>query len=389
MKINFTKATIAALPNPESGKRVTYYDTKVRGLTIRITSSGVRSFNVFRKINGKPERVFIGHYPDMAIERARRKAEEINGVFAEGGHPKGVNQAAKKQLTLQAVLDEYLTNKRLKPKTEKSYRDWVEKYLEDWVTLPVADITGAMVVTRHSEIGKKHGEAQANGVMRVLRAVYNYCLVVYEEIVALNPVARLSRTRAWYKVPRRQTLIRRHELAAWYKAVIEYPNELSRDYFLLLLFCGLRAQEGARVKVSDIDIKARTLAIPDTKSSEPLLLPLSDYLVKMLKARLEETQGEFLFPARSQSGHIAEPKSAAKSISDTAGVRFTPHDLRRTFTTTAESLDISPYALKRLLNHSTDDDVTAGYIVRNVERLRKPMQQITDALLAAIGSPVT
>jgi hypothetical protein len=55
--------------------------------------------------------------------------------------------------------------------------------------------------------------------------------------------------------------------------------------------------------------------------------------------------------------------------------------LRRTFITIAESLDISAYALKRLLNHKMTNDVTAGYIVADVERLRKPMQLITDYIL--------
>jgi integrase len=64
---------------------------------------------------------------------------------------------------------------------------------------------------------------------------------------------------------------------------------------------------------------------------------------------------------------------------------FTIHDLRRTFTTTAESLNISAYALKRLLNHRMNHDVTSGYLVIDVERLRKPMQQITDYLLKSMG----
>ena len=32
-----------------------------------------------------------------------------------------------------------------------------------------------------------------------------------------------------------------------------------------------------------------------------------------------------------------------------------------------------------------NNDVTAGYIVTDVERLRKPMQQITDYLLKCMG----
>ena len=48
--------------------------------------------------------------------------------------------------------------------------------------------------------------------------------------------------------------------------------------------------------------------------------------------------------------------------------------------TVAESLDISAYALKRLANHKMTNDVTAGYIIGDAERLRAPMQRITDYL---------
>jgi hypothetical protein len=49
----------------------------------------------------------------------------------------------------------------------------------------------------------------------------------------------------------------------------------------------------------------------------------------------------------------------------------------------AESLDISAYAVKRLANHKMTNDVTAGYIIGDVERLRNPMQRITDFLVQA------
>jgi len=63
-----------------------------------------------------------------------------------------------------------------------------------------------------------------------------------------------------------------------------------------------------------------------------------------------------------------------------SGMTFTFHDLRRTFITIAESLDISMYSIKRLVNHKMGHDVTAGYIIPDAERLRAPMQKITDFL---------
>jgi hypothetical protein len=70
-------------------------------------------------------------------------------------------------------------------------------------------------------------------------------------------------------------------------------------------------------------------------------------------------------------------------VIEQSGVPFALHDLRRTFCTVAEGLDLSHYALKRLLNHRMAGDVTAGYIGKNIERLRDPMQRITSYLLSA------
>lgn len=44
--------------------------------------------------------------------------------------------------------------------------------------------------------------------------------------------------------------------------------------------------------------------------------------------------------------------------------------------------DTSPYAIKMLVNHSTPDrqDVTAGYITPELQRLREPMQRVSDQI---------
>jgi integrase len=71
--------------------------------------------------------------------------------------------------------------------------------------------------------------------------------------------------------------------------------------------------------------------------------------------------------------------------STNSGITFTPHDLRRTFATVAESHDLSWKTVKALLNHKMEDDVTAGYVVSDAERLRAAMQIITDTLKVYCG----
>ena len=157
------------------------------------------------------------------------------------------------------------------------------------------------------------------------------------------------------------------------------------DYLLLLLFTGLRRTEGMTLKWDAVDLAERTLLISDTKNREPLKLPLSDFVYAMLKEREERAESAYVFPGDGEYGHLIEPRKQMRKVTKASGVSFTLHDLRRTFITAAEGLDISMYAIKRLVNHKMTGDVTAGYIVPDAERLRVPMQQITDYLLRVGG----
>lgn len=107
---------------------------------------------------------------------------------------------------------------------------------------------------------------------------------------------------------------------------------------------------------------------------------MSDFIYDLLEGRSRQKTSEFIFPADSKTGYIYDPKKAVLKVAELSGVPFTLHDLRRTFATIAEGLDLPAYALKRLLNHKMNNDVTAGYIMRDVERLRKPMQRIANFL---------
>src|SRR5215211_6819433 len=120
IKINFTKKTLDTLPLPEQGKRLEVYDNKLRGLLIRVTSNGTKSFTVYRRVNGKPQRVKLGRYPDMSIEQARRNAQKRLSLMADGIDPVARSRAAKvSQVTLGEVFEAYLKAHDLKPGTVK------------------------------------------------------------------------------------------------------------------------------------------------------------------------------------------------------------------------------------------------------------------------------
>lgn len=390
--MRLTKSVIDKMEPPTDRDQIFYRDTDLKGFALRMTASGVKSFVVEKLISGKVRRITLGRYGELTVEQARKEAHKLLGKIATGIDPRAEKQATKlSTITLEEVFQDYLkARKELKPKTIYDYKNLIGRAFSEWKNKPLVSINKDKVAKKHSTLGEERGEAYANLSMRMLRALFNFAAGQYEDInghslITENPVKRLSQTRAWYRVKRRETYIKSHELESWYQAVVQLENETLRDFLLLVLFTGLRRQEAAKLQWSNIDLKAKTLTVLDTKNHQNHTLPLSSFLHELLENRLKYSKTDFVFPGGGKSGHLIEPRKQAAKVKKASGVTFTVHDLRRTFITIAESLDISAYAVKRLVNHKMNHDVTAGYIMNDTERLRTPMQQITNYLLKVMG----
>jgi hypothetical protein len=105
----------------------------------------------------------------------------------------------------------------------------------------------------------------------------------------------------------------------------------------------------------------------------------------MLVTRRAIGDAKYVFPADSASGYIAEPKFHFQQIADATRIRVSPHDLRRTYLTIAESCDLSEFVLRALANHSLGPNVTSKYVQMVAERLREPVQRVADKIKQLCG----
>ncbi|SFV76941.1 Phage related integrase [hydrothermal vent metagenome] len=397
---NLSVRILDKLPNAAKGKRDVYHDDKVKGLSVRVTSSGYKSFIVRKKKNGKDSLTTVGHYPTMTVEQARVKARSLLSLFDSGIIPKQREQEQQTQkITLRQVYLDYVKSRgtNLKENTKKGYESAYNNYLNQWSNTPIAEITRDMVEKKHRAITKQ-SPTRANTVMRQLRAYFNYAMGEYEDgsgnpIFIHNPVSRLSHIKAWNREKRKQTVIKTYDLKKWYDTVMELPQhqfnnkkpntaEVCRDLFLFILFTGLRRREASTLMWSNIDFKDHSLTIEDTKNHEAHSLPLTPFLLEVLERR--KSDSPYIFQGTTPDKPLNDPKKQLEKVRQISGVYFNLHDLRRTFITIAESLDINTYALKQLLNHKDQRDVTGGYIITDMERLREPMNKITDYILEQV-----
>lgn len=382
-KAKITKTFVDRVPYAEKGQ-VIYCDTELRGFYL-IVGKTAKTYVAQKDIRGRSIRYTIGRHHHFTPEQARTTAKDKLYLMSQDIDPHAEEKEQEATLiTLRKVLQNYQsTRKAMSDKTKREYTYYLHKYLPDWLDKPLVEIDKDMIVLRHTTIGESNGPYTANGTMRIVRALMNHANATYD-ICEINPVGYLSKIKAWYPEKRRRTYIKPHQLQPWWEAVNSLKNETQRDFLLFLLFTGLRRGEAASIQWQDIDFADKTFIIRRTKNGDPLTLPMGDFLFGLFQSRRQkDPNGTFVFPGPGKEGYLVEPKKSIYKVVGETGIKFTCHDLRRTFITIAESLDISSYALKRLINHRIND-VTGGYIILDAERLRSPVYKIEKFILGKV-----
>jgi integrase len=384
-----------------------YKDSSLSGFGLRITASK-KTFQVRRKRNGKDIRVKIGEYPAMNLKQAKDKAHKIFTDIENGINPNEQRKEHENQIvTLDSVFNAYLNSKTLKPVTIRGYKQVINSYLIDWKTKPLIKLNEDEVTNIHQQATKR-SKAQADLMARVLRAIFNFARYEYRGkdgvfLFTENPVKILSHKRQWNHVPRKQTRIRPTELKRYLAAVNEVRNNPEYDRFArsvcdaieFALFTGLRKQEVLDIEWQRVNLKDSYFWIDETKNGDPLELPITDTLRKILIRCWSERDesARYVFVSKISGTPIKEPKyvlekikCATKQDNESELVAHW-HDLRRTYATLAESIGVGGYTLKRLLNHRTrrTNDVTAGYVILSADELQEPAKRVEQSILEHAG----
>lgn len=291
---------------------------------------------------------------------------------------------------LSELLTFYLEKKTLKPKTIALYRRALQWGISDWMDIPIDRISKRMIADRHQELSNRNGPRGtgkdcANLTMRTLKSLMNFAIKRYEtddgvRLIKENPVVWVEFNRS----RRRKDIVQDHQLPAWFREVLRCDDPDCRDYLLVLLFMGFRRSEGRLLRWADLDFQAELITARDTKNGTDHILPMPQYINDLLSRRywyMKPEPKDYVFPGRHGRGALSDNYKGYQRLWEPMGFAFRPHALRRTFLTAGARLNLPPLTLKWLANHETDNDVTLGYVVRDPESLREPIEKISQRLL--------
>ena len=371
------------------------WDDKLTGFGVRVQPSGTKSFIVnYRPGDGgrkaPNKRIVIGRFGRITVDEARRKVQDLLGRVARGEDPADERTEARGVPTLAQAFEGYMAaNPNRAANTVRLYRQNLRVNLSDWLKRPLDRITRQDVEDRFNLITAKHGWAGANQTMSMLRSIYRRPCVDHESL--RNPVELWLAAGGRFNKMRRRRISTPAEVLPRWRAGIEALDlePAVRDIFLFGFYTGMRRGEIFSLRWERINLERRILRVDETKTGEPLELPITRQLAAIFERRLAETGSSgapakgWVFPSsRSGAGHVAGVGHFHGGISQAGGARFWFHGLRNAFITVAERDLMLPRSLtKRLVNHARPSDVTEGYAADwTVDQLRDPAQRIADRI---------
>jgi len=385
-KFKFTKTAFEKLSAPGY-----YYDTEVRGFCIRINKNRSITYYVYRRFRvgtgfeSKPQRVKLGFFPELPIEEARKRAEEINAEAARNDHPLRLQRAYRKSPTLaellQAYIEQHIKKKRkCITETERMFLRW----FGDWMNRKAMSITREDVEVRHSEIGETRGKYAANRALELMRAIFNKALD-WELIEGRNPAAKISQFAEFS----RERVLREDELEGFKQAIESEPNADLRDFIMLALYTGQRKANVLGMRWADIDFEGHTWRIPGEvmKNGQALTLALTERELEILRRRNQN--GEYVFPGTGKTGHFVEPKKGWKKLLERAGIEdLHIHDLRRSLASYMASTGANVALIKNALNHKDIQTTLNVYARTAKDAERKARDRAHEHMFGAQNKPI-
>src|SRR5262249_26989734 len=253
-----------------AGSRATYHDAKIRGLQLRVTPAGVKTFSVFRRVKGGgPERITVGTFPNTSIEKARKRAASINLAIEGGANPAEAKPADRSERTFAELFRDYLAQ-HAKPKKRTWEEDQTKYELHLAKSLgakKLSAIERSDLATIHSSMTRAGKPTTANRVLALVSSVFGWAnsYGLWEG----NPAKGVRRNAE----RKRDRFLQAAELPRFFKALNLEPNDTLRDYFLLSLLTGARRANVLAMKWREIDFDRAEWRIPRTKNNEPQTVP--------------------------------------------------------------------------------------------------------------------
>jgi integrase len=395
--MKLTERKIEKLATEHGRKDRLVFDDAQRGLAVRITASGGRTYLCQYTLHGHKWRVPLGSSSALSLSKAREAAAAIMGDVAKGRNPAFQRKEAaaterarrvRNRLTLRVLIEDWnrthLVGRRPSYAAEAvralhyAFADHLDDAAEDLDRTAVVRALDALAGRRKRKDGDG-GHKSKGGAITGRTAAYGraaFAWAVKRGALSVNPFADLPIAKS---VVKRERVLSDTEIAEIWRAAGDAASPYGRIIRLLIL-TGQRRGEVAGMTWSEIseDLTTWTLPAERTKNgvahTVPLSVPVRDFLKGMLPAEAKEAKralndwrasGALVLPGAVGTPFAGWSKAKraldkaimderAKAAAGTARASLTSwsvHDLRRTVATGLQRLGVRLEVTEAVLNH--------------------------------------
>ena len=388
-RFNFTEAAIASLPFSQPGKRLVYYDTAVKNLVLRVSSS-TKIYYLLKKVGNQTVFHRIGDANNTSLKNARKRMCELIEQTNRGENPNDEKHRIRDSITVQEFFDEYYFPEhsliRKQRTSQQADKLVMRLYIpNDVKRAKLLTLKRADIERMHNTIYKlKNSVYSANRGLKLMRQMFNKA--IDWGLATNNPAARIK----LFPEIQRDRFLQPDEMGVFFDEVSKIPNASARNFILLSLFLGQRRHDIQSLQWSDINFERRVAYIKKTKNGDPQIVPLSTQAIELLKEMETFKTSNWLFPSsQSRSGHLENPQVAWRAMKRRAGLTdLRIHDLRRTFASYQAISGSSNEIIGKALGDKSPA-VIPIYARLSEDPVRQSIQRAADKMFAAANLPTT
>lgn len=428
----FTLASTKDLKCLDGKQQTLYWDSGIRGLGLRISQTGKKSFFFEKRLHGKTIRFPIG---DIPFDKVQELAYDLQHKFALGIDPrqereeKGLAQAkAKEQKKAQAdrekvlvkdAWDDYIEYQKslMQLKGLAKGKKWGERHLQDHMNLtqqggiphkkgdkftvqgvlyPLLELRLAQVTSEvlkdwlnQERITRPNNARQG---FQMFRTFWNWC-AKQQDYKAIINLSAISDDSLLAIIPSKNSkkdgdVLRKNNIADWFGAVQKLSNKVISAYLQCLLITGARRGELIALKWADVDFKAKTVWLKDKIKTEGRYIPLNLYMEQLIDSL--PRRNEYVFSSlESKEGFITEPRIAHNQAIAMAGIpHLSIHGLRRSFASLFIWAEQPDGAGARIQGHAPQSIRDKHYLYIPIELFAKWHDGYVNWLLTEAGIPL-
>jgi len=359
-------------------RREEYRDTDAKGLILRVTPGGIKTWALVYSHGRKKRRLTLGEFPAIALTKARELALEALSRIAQGHDPQGQKLAERRgrldALSFSKLADAWLEKHarvKLKPTAVVEYERMIDADLRPSIGEMAAGlITKQDVILKvRDKIAGRGARVHADHVVGMVSRIYSWA--IDEEYVENNPAYKVRKAAAGPSI--RDRVLTTEELKSFWAGLDKAEmSEPLRLIFRLALLTGQRRSEVAGMRKCEINDDDKLWVLPGdrmengrtihgrTKNRRDHMVPLTDAAMNVvLKAIALSGDSEFVFPSPVRDGRVGHINGEAVSMAmrrnrtKAFGVPdMRTHDLRRTLRTFLGEQGIPDEVADRVLNHA-------------------------------------